>query len=66
VAVCAAVPLGWHFFGLAGALWAIVLSYFSTLPTTIAFVVRHGLFDARKELVLLPAFLAGLALGHVF
>ncbi|HWM41973.1 MAG TPA: oligosaccharide flippase family protein [Burkholderiales bacterium] len=63
VALCAAVPLGWHFFGLAGALWAIVLSYFSTLPTTLAFVVRHRLFDAAKELALLPALLAGLAAG---
>lgn len=62
-ALCAAVPLGWHFFGLAGALWAIVLSYFSTLPTTLAFVVRHRLFDAAKELALLPALLAGLAAG---
>jgi O-antigen/teichoic acid export membrane protein len=65
VALCAAVPLGWHFFGLAGALWAIVLSYFSTLPTTIAFVLRHRLFDARKEVVLVPALLAGLAFGYV-
>jgi O-antigen/teichoic acid export membrane protein len=65
VALCAAVPLGWQFFGLAGALWAIVLGHFSTLPTTLAFIARHGLFDARKELGLLPAFLAGLALGHV-
>jgi O-antigen/teichoic acid export membrane protein len=64
VVLCAAVPLGWHFFGLPGALWAIVLSYFSTLPTTIAFVVRHGLFDARKEVALLPAFLAGLGAGQ--
>jgi O-antigen/teichoic acid export membrane protein len=64
VALCAAVPLGWHFFGLPGALWAIVLSYFSTLPTTIAFVVRHGLFDARKEVALLPAFLVGLGAGQ--
>lgn len=65
VALCAAVPLGWHFFGLAGALWAIVLSYFSTLPTTLAFVVRHRLFDLRQELALLPAFLAGLAFSYV-
>jgi O-antigen/teichoic acid export membrane protein len=65
VALCTAVPLGWHFFGLEGALWAIVASYFSTLPTTLAFIVRHRLFDARWEAALLPAFLAGLALGHV-
>jgi O-antigen/teichoic acid export membrane protein len=65
VALCAAVPLGWHFFGLPGALWAIVLSYFSTLPTTIAFVVRHRLFSLRREVALLPAFLAGLAFSYV-
>jgi O-antigen/teichoic acid export membrane protein len=64
-ALCVLTPAGFHFFGLAGALWAIVLSYFSTLPTTLAFVVRHGLFDARKELLLLPPFLAGLALSYV-
>lgn len=62
--LCAAVPLGWHFFGLAGALWGIVLSYFSPLPTTLAFVVRHRLFDAAKELALIPALLAGLAAGQ--
>ena len=63
-ALCAAVPLGWHFFGLPGALWAIVLSYFSTLPTTLAFVVRHGLFDLRQELALIPAFLVGFGVGQ--
>jgi O-antigen/teichoic acid export membrane protein len=63
-ALCVLTPAGFHFFGLAGALWAIVLSYFSTLPTTLAFVVRHGLFDLRQELALLPAFLAGLGAGQ--
>ena len=62
--LCAAVPLGWHFFGLVGALWGIVLSYFSTLPTTLAFVVRHRLLDAARELALIPALLAGLAAGQ--
>jgi O-antigen/teichoic acid export membrane protein len=65
VAMLWAVPLGWHFFGLAGALWAIVLSYFSTLPITLAFVVRQRLFDAAQELALPPALLAGLATGLV-
>jgi len=57
-------PAAFHFFGLAGALWAIVLSYFSTLPTTLAFVVRHRLFDAVKELPLFAALLVGLAAGR--
>jgi O-antigen/teichoic acid export membrane protein len=64
IALCAAVPLGWQFFGVAGALCGIVLSYFSTLPTTLAFVVRHRLFDVSRELALVPALLAGLAAGQ--
>jgi len=63
-ALCVLTPAGFHFFGLAGALWAIVLSYFSTLPTTLAFVARHRLFDAAKELPLFAAFLVGLAAGR--
>jgi O-antigen/teichoic acid export membrane protein len=63
-ALCVLTPAGFHFFGLPGALWAIVLSYFATLPTTLAFVVRHRLFDASKELFLPAAFLAGLAAGQ--
>ena len=58
-------PVGFHFFGLAGALWAIVLSYFAVLPTTIAFVIRHALFDARRELLLPAALLAGMTLGVI-
>ena len=64
VSLCVAVPLGWHVFGLAGALWAIVLSYYSTLPTTLAFLVRHRLFDGAKEIALVPALLGGLAAGQ--
>jgi O-antigen/teichoic acid export membrane protein len=58
-------PAGFHFFGLAGALWAIVLSHFAWLPTAIAFVIRHGLFDARRELPLPAAVLAGMTLGTI-
>lgn len=65
VALGLLTPAGFHFFGLAGTLWAIVLSYFAWLPTTIAFVIRHGLFDARRELPLLPAALLGMALGTI-
>jgi O-antigen/teichoic acid export membrane protein len=64
VALGLLTPVGFHFFGLAGALWAIVLSYFAWLPTTIAFAIRHGLFDLRQELALPAAFFAGLAAGQ--
>lgn len=64
-ALCVLVPAGFHFFGLPGALWAIVLSHFSWLPAAMAFAVRRGLFDARKELLLPPALLLGAAAGMV-
>ena len=65
VALGLLTPAGFHFFGLEGALWAIVLSHFSTLPTTLAFVVRHRLFDLRRELLLLPAIVLGIVAGTV-
>ena len=66
------VPLGIHFFGLPGALWAIVGSYYSYLPSTIYYKITYGLFDISKELRITPAWLAGalvarglnLAIGH--
>jgi O-antigen/teichoic acid export membrane protein len=66
------VPLGFHFFGLPGALWAIVASYYSYLPPTIYYKINYGLFDFSKELLITPAWLAGallatglnLAIGH--
>jgi O-antigen/teichoic acid export membrane protein len=66
LALCLLTPVGFHFFGLSGALWAIVLCHFSWLPTTIAFAIKHGLFDLRKELLLLAAVLAGVAAGTMF
>jgi O-antigen/teichoic acid export membrane protein len=64
VALGVLTPVCFHFLGLAGALGAIVLSHFAWLPTTIAFLIRHGLFDLRRELALVPAFVLGLAAGQ--
>ena len=62
----AAIPLGFHFFGIAGALWAIVLSQLSTLPAIIYFQIRYNLFDLAKELLLMPALLAGMIVAKGF
>ncbi len=59
-------PAGFHLYGVRGALWAISLSYFACLPTTIYYSVRHGLFDLRRELVLLPLVPAGMLVGKAF
>jgi O-antigen/teichoic acid export membrane protein len=57
------VPLAFHFFGLHGALWAIVLGQMSNLPTTIYYQAKFNLFDLSKELLLLPALVVGMILG---
>jgi O-antigen/teichoic acid export membrane protein len=60
------IPLGFHFFGIQGALWAIVASQLSSLPATIYYQLKYDLFDLSKELMLLPALLAGMILAHGF
>src|SRR6266571_8966442 len=54
------MPIGFHLFGLPGALCGIVLSYFSWVPIAILYQVRYGLFDVRRELFVLPAVLVGI------
>jgi O-antigen/teichoic acid export membrane protein len=61
----APTPVGFHWFGLGGALAAIVASHFAWLPSAIAFAIRRGLFDARKELALAAALAAGALAGSV-
>jgi O-antigen/teichoic acid export membrane protein len=66
VMLFAAMPVGFHFFGLPGALWGLVLSQFLCLPMIILYSARHGLFDLRKELLLLPMVFVGMGVGKVF
>lgn len=61
-----ATPIGFLVFGLAGALWAIVLSYFSYLPVLIFYALSHGLFDIRRELFPLPFIIVGMSIGILF
>ncbi len=61
----AAMPIGFHFFGLPGALWGVVLSQFASLPMFIFYNVRNGVFDLRSELLLLPTVLVGMGIGRL-
>jgi len=56
-------PIGFHLFDLQGFLLGILLSHFSQVPLTIFYQIKYGLFDLRKELVLIPAVIVGLAMG---
>jgi O-antigen/teichoic acid export membrane protein len=57
------IPLAFHYFGLPGALWAIVLSQVSSAPATIYYQIKYDLFDLSKELLLLPIFFVGMIVG---
>jgi O-antigen/teichoic acid export membrane protein len=60
------IPLGFHLFGITGALWAIVASQLSSVPTTIYYQLKYDLFDLSKELLLLPTLFVGMVLGKGF
>ncbi len=66
VALIAGVLLGFHAFGLTGAVWGIVASRILGLPFIIYYSVQFGFFDWRRELIFLPAILVGLGGGTIF
>jgi O-antigen/teichoic acid export membrane protein len=63
VALFAALPLGYHLWGLDGAYWAIALYQAAMLPLYYVYSRRHGLWSWRREALLLPVWLAAWAAG---
>lgn len=64
VALVALTLLGFHLLGMPGALAGIVASHFAYLPMIFREQIRRGLFDPIRELMLLPAALAGAGAGY--
>jgi O-antigen/teichoic acid export membrane protein len=64
------LPVFFHFFGLEGAIWIAGGSVLFTLPVTFYLKLKHGLFDLRRELMVLPlllvGYLSGLAINQIF
>ncbi len=65
-ALIIAMPLGFRFFGLPGAVWGIALSQLSYIPSLIFNSIKHSLFDLRRELLPLPMVFIGMGLGKLF
>lgn len=59
----AAVPLGFFAFGIAGAVWGVVASALAAIPPTFVYAARLGFFDLKRELLPLPAVVAGALAG---
>ncbi len=53
------IPLGFYFYDFNGALWGYVLSYFSSVPYTLYLNVKHGIFNFKEEIIVLPAIVLG-------
>ena len=66
VVLFALAPIGFHLFGLPGALIGVVGSYLSSIPIILVYNVRHDLFDLRKELLMLAAVPGGTLLAEGF
>lgn len=60
------VPIAFKLYGMHGAIWAMVLSYFSSFPLAIYYKKTHNLLDIKKELITMPLFFVGLLFGYIF
>ena len=60
-----AMPLGYHFFGLLGAICGFVSSSFLCLPMIMLYRARYRLLDFRRELLALPAIGLGIGVGEI-
>lgn len=60
------IPVGFHFFGVLGALCGLVASLYLRVPATIYYQVKYGFFDLPKELLLLPTLCAGMVVAKGF
>lgn len=63
ITLFALLPLGFQGFGLHGAIWAIVISYFSSFPMAIYYKKTHQILDIKKEFIMLPLIFLGMACG---
>ncbi len=59
-----AIPAGYAAFGLEGAVWGVIIGLGSAIPLSLYFNSKNGILDIKKELIVLPAFPAGIILGE--
>ena len=57
------LPFAFNRYQILGALWAIVISYFSSFPLSLYFKYKLNLLNLYKEIYTLPLFFIGAAIG---
>lgn len=60
----ASLPIGYHLGGMYGAVMGVVVANLATIPLILFLESRHGVFDWREELKVLPMFAAGALVGY--
>lgn len=65
VVLISALPIGYHFGGMTGAVWSVLLANFSTIPLILFLEARKGLFDWRAELRVLPILPIAAAIAYL-
>jgi O-antigen/teichoic acid export membrane protein len=63
ITLCAMLPLGYHFYGMIGAVFAVAISDLPMYFVNVFASYKHGLGMLRQDLLMTLAFLALLALG---
>jgi O-antigen/teichoic acid export membrane protein len=59
------LPAGFWMYQFEGAIWAIALVPLLNIPLILYFKIRLRIFDLKKELLVLPVFIFGMASGEV-
>ena len=59
------VPTAYHLYQFNGAIWAIALSPFLSLPVIFYYKIENQLFNLKKELLYLPFFGVGAIAGKL-
>jgi O-antigen/teichoic acid export membrane protein len=65
VLLFAVTPVFFHFYGLPGAIWAIVVSHFSSVPFVIFYNLRNNVFNLYREVLHLCWIPIGFAAGKL-
>lgn len=63
VTLLVGVPVAFSYGGIDAAVWAIALHGFTMIPLVLGLNHRLGVFDLRRELLVLPGFPIGMAMG---
>jgi O-antigen/teichoic acid export membrane protein len=64
VATWSAVPIGFHLYGIQGALWGVTIAELAQIVPLWIACAKHGLFKLSRELIPVAGFVAGGLLAY--